>query len=117
MKEIKFKDTVLYSWCLLSKWGFNDGDLFDEYDLNHNFLCAVVKRKLIPKLEQKVEIISMETIHNPIRAKTVDGVDVTKFWYDDTNSIGLSPKEVIVTAKELEEIYKSGRIIWKEMDL
>jgi len=77
----------LSSDCLLSKYGFNDGDEPDAFwdwreergveDIAwHPTLRRIVREHLVPKLDQRVEVYDIETIHNPIRASTVDGVDI-----------------------------------------
>lgn len=80
----------LYSSCLLSKWGFQDGDepeiVYDYCEAHgidytrldwHATLVKLVRTYLLPALDQKVEVYEVETIHNPIRAETVDG---SKAW-------------------------------------
>jgi hypothetical protein len=109
----------LYSECLLSKWGFTDGDEPDFWldwcdeqgvDYNawdwHTVLRRLVREHLAPKLDQRVELVDIETIHNPIRAETVDGVEVD--WYAD-QPITLTPDhveipfpEVLRVAREVE---------------
>lgn len=80
---------ALFSECLLSKYGFNDGDEPDAWldwcdergiDYNawhwHPVLRRLVREHLVPKLDQAVEVYDIETCHNPIRARMIDGVDV-----------------------------------------
>ena len=110
------KELVLASEGLLSKWGFNDGDEPDELldhldaigwtgsdgwlpgDVWHRALHRLVCDHLIPKLDQKVEITVLETNHNPVRARTVDGVDVVQLWYRsrDPRPPALTPESVTV---------------------
>lgn len=91
-------ELVLTSDSLLSKWGFNDGDepdaLLDRLDaigwtggdgylpgdVWHTVLCRLVREHLIPRLDQDVDVTILETNHNPVRAHTVDGADVTHLW-------------------------------------
>lgn len=92
---------------LCSKWGFGDGDaVFDDlsdywdaigrrYDyttLNERdaILRLLVRRHLVPAIEaagHAVEVVDVETIHNPIRACTIDGVEVD--WYGDWDGFDL----------------------------
>lgn len=83
--------------CLCSKWGFNDGDcpdhLLDYWEevgvdwpqLNvdwHQALRALVRAHLVPAIEaagHTVEVYDIETIHNPIRARSLDGVAVDDY--------------------------------------
>jgi hypothetical protein len=67
---------------LLHKFGFGDGDmlmdLMDEHDLRvdrSDLLSAVVERLVVPRLDQEVETYTLVSIHNPIRARTVDGAE------------------------------------------
>lgn len=108
---------TLYSESLLSKWGFNDGDVPDAYldwcDANahpypddwHQVLCTLVGTRLAPALEQRVELVDIETHHNPIRAKRVDGVDVTDLWYRTEPGLTLTPDSVDVPYAEVLALY------------
>lgn len=97
---------------MLSKWGFNDGDepdaLIDwlaehrpdidyaELDF-HPVLCALVRRYLLPVLDQRVEVVEIETTHNPIRATAVEGVPVPEaVWYGRAPEPTLTPESVEV---------------------
>src|SRR5687768_1774010 len=78
----------LHSFGLLSKWGFNDGDIpdhvadeldrrgirIDSFDWTE-VLCALVCKYLLPEIRKhhEIEVYEILTSHNPIRAKTVDG--------------------------------------------
>lgn len=67
---------------LCSNWGFEDGDLFNDDDAfderlfegdgiwvsHHLPLIAAVRKYLVPKLDSRVVIEEIDTIHNPIRA-------------------------------------------------
>lgn len=83
---------TLFAADLLSKWGFNDGDepdawldWCDNQGIDWTKLeyptVALVRQHLLPVLEQNVTVVDIETCHNPIRAETVDGVDVHQVWY------------------------------------
>jgi len=98
----------IYTEGLLSKWGFRDGDVLDDFlrdaqedgrlpagRLNeHGILRALVRRFIEPVLEQTVELVDIETIHNPIRAESVDGVKCD--WYDYERNPSLTPEFVDV---------------------
>ncbi|MEU0667176.1 hypothetical protein ABZ508_02635 [Streptomyces lavendulocolor] len=99
---------TLFSADLLSKWGFNDGDEPDQW-MNYcdNLgiawekleypLVALVKKYLIPALEQDVTVCEIETCHNPIRVETVNSVDVTELWRTSAqHAPSLSPEFVNV---------------------
>ena len=95
----------LYADSLLSKWGFEDGDILADYVNNplrplfiiqtaeHDALVELVRTHLLPALDQKVEVYTLETIHNPIRANTIDGVT----WYEDDDRPVLTPEYVEVS--------------------
>lgn len=107
---------IFYTSSLLSKWGFKDGDIFDDilydnfitmpevtaepHDREHQALIHIVKEFILPKLDQKVEVVEICTIHNPIRAKTVDGVNVEDQWYDVNHTTKITP-EIIVVPDEI----------------
>jgi len=103
----------LHSAGLLSKWGFNDGDapydLLDWCDATgtdypsswHVTLVGLVKDFLLPVLDQDVEVEIIPTSHNPIRASTVDGADVTRFHY-----LSSDPAEPVLTPESVEVPYE-----------
>lgn len=87
----------LCSSDLLSKWGFDDGASpyeWIDYSRRNGIdpvkvpfpWAEIVRRYLLPALEQRVTL-AYSTNHNPIRAKTVDGVDVEGCW-DDAGAPG-----------------------------
>jgi hypothetical protein len=89
----------LFSRDLLSKWGFNDGDTPDEildYCDDHGIpypadwhvtLRRLVREYLIPKLDQHVFTVDINTNHNPIRAAMVDGRDVESEWHRESHTV------------------------------
>lgn len=123
----------LLSSSLLSKWGFDDGDPFDDVeDWWHNqhgtgpmrhcdcgffdlgvdarvLLPELVRRFLLPVLDQAVELVDIETSHNPIRASTVDGVDVEGFWYETRPGVVLTPDAVEVPFSTVVEVARELR--------
>ena len=95
---------------LLSKWGFNDGDEPDDfldwceeqgipYDgLDWKLMLRrLVREYLIPALDQRVEVVEVDTAHNPIRAASVDGEDVTGCWVGADDDPELTPYGVEVS--------------------
>jgi hypothetical protein len=97
----------LSSASLLSKWGFEDGDMPDElcdyFDARgtpweqvdwHATLVKLVRTFLLPVIDQKIEVDEISTIHNPIRARTVDGQQVDS--YETDSSTPLTPDGVDV---------------------
>lgn len=86
----------LDSDSLLSKFGFNDGDMpedvcdrIDRLGIPservdwHAVLRNLVRKYLLPELAKYhvVELTDIDTAHNPIRAWKVDGVEVREQWY------------------------------------
>ncbi|MER6098351.1 hypothetical protein ABT154_21335 [Streptomyces sp. NPDC001728] len=102
---------TLFSSSLLSKWGFNDGDDPDAWldwcegqGIDYNALpfplIPLVRTHLLPRIEQAVSLVEVETSHNPIRVETVDGVDVTEVWYGRAPAPTLTPDHVNVPMAE-----------------
>lgn len=108
---------TLFADCLLSKWGFGDGDVPDAYldwcDDNghpypgdwHTVLRTLVRTRLVPALHQRVEVVDIETSHNPIRAERVDGVDVRDWWRNTDSGMTLTPECVEVPYAEVLATY------------
>lgn len=88
-------DLTLHAESLCSKWGFNDGDVPEEFEDHwdevgvkylfiewHAVLVKLVREHLVPAMEaagHKVEVFEISTIHNPIRARRIDGVEVDNY--------------------------------------
>ncbi len=115
----------LFTESLLSKWGFHDGDQLDwlwshhrGYD-KHAVLIECVKRKMLPALVQKVEIREIVCCHNPCRAETVDGKNVTDLWYDSALKLDptLSPECVVMTGAEIVAIAEELRLNSENADV
>jgi hypothetical protein len=106
----------LKSADLLSKWGFSDGAAPREWrdfinppealgiDYTPFPLIQVVRRYLLPALDQKVEVEEIATSHNPIRAISVDGVDVVDFWTEGDDSTGILTPEFVKVPLPLVEL-------------
>ena len=106
----------LLSDDLLSKWGFGDGDMFDDLcwaleqaegiDVDgQDVLKAAVRRWMLPRLRQRVEVVEIETIHNPIRASTVDGESVEHFWYE-VGGGNLEPRTIEVPTADIVDMVR-----------
>jgi hypothetical protein len=103
-------ELYLPSAGLLSKWGFGDGDIPDDFDdwLDarnqrmtgpgwRSLLCTLVREQLLPALDQAVDAVEIETIHNPIRAAAVDAVELPEdVWYGYAPEPKLTPDHVTV---------------------
>lgn len=109
----------LFSEDLLSKWGFWDGDILNEvlWDRaleegvkpmggdHHAVLVRAVREYLLPVLDQDVEVYEIVTSHNPIRASSVDGVEVDDVG-DDDQKPAITPDRVDVPVDVLWEWFK-----------
>ena len=90
-----------YPEGLLSKWGFADGDLLD-YAFTREDLCDFVEKVIVPQItSHKVETCRISTIHNPIRAKTVDGIEVE---YPQDERFVLLPEVISYTGHEIQAL-------------
>ena len=108
---------TLYSDGLLSKFGFNDGDdpdvwldYCDANGIDYNVvdfpLVELVRQYLLPVLDQAVTVVEIETIHNPIRAKTVDGVEVNGDVTVHGDPVELTPERVTIPMTEVARLAK-----------
>lgn len=107
---------TLFADGLLSKWGFNDGDVPDDildwleahghgWRIEwHPVLKMLVERHLLPVLAQRVEIVNIGTNHNPVRAQTVDGTDVEGCWSGPQPEPTLTPEYVEIPMSEVAKI-------------
>lgn len=106
---------TLFSSCLLSKWGFNDGDApadWLDYCDAHGIDCnevdfplvELVRRYLLPALDQTVTVVEIGTNHNPIRVQTVDGIDVSAAWRDREPELALTPEYVEIPMTEVARV-------------
>lgn len=100
---------------LLSKWGFGDGDAlsdwwWDNFDEDTPFddrevLHALVLAFLVPAIHdaaREVEIVHVETIHNPVRADTLDGHQVNHY---SQSPVSLDPPIAVqVTRAQIEAV-------------
>ena len=108
-------DLTLFSCDLLSKWGFNDGDDPDQWldycearGIDYNELdfplVSLVRTYLLPRIEQDVTVVEIETSHNPIRAEVVNGVDVTEAWFGRAPKPLLTPELVDVPMADVLQL-------------
>ena len=110
----------LFSDGLLSKYGFNDGDAPDEFfdycdergvDYPsdwHRALIALVRRYLLPALDQDVTVVQIGCNHNPIRAETIDGLGVRDLWRLES-AVALTPEYVEVPMSEVLRIAEESQ--------
>ena len=98
---------AFYPFDLLHKFGFRDGDmlldLMDEHHLEvdrSDLLAAVVEQLVVPRLDQRVETYRIVSMHNPIRARTIDGAEA------DIDST-LTPEVVEVPVAQIIEVART----------
>jgi hypothetical protein len=114
---------------LLSKWGFEDGDMianfleahgfenYNDYGINsHKLLKKILLKYVIPKIKNKLEGFStgLETIHNPMRVCYVDGIEVNDIDMAQYAKITLEPEYVDVPD---EIVLEEAQKIKEEHDL
>lgn len=98
--------------CLISKFGFEDGDLFLNWEClppgvdDTELLVAVVKKFIVPQLHEQVELFPLETCHNPVRVSKINGVDVQKQWYEPRRDDLLHPAEIEVPDSDILALAK-----------
>jgi hypothetical protein len=120
---------ILYTFGLLNRYGFGDGDTLSEYaddvlgiyeceydDGSHEpysldeELYDIVQRYLLPALNHKVEITFIHTQHNPVRAIMIDGQDYSSTWSDERAvhewQEKLTPDYVEISAVQVLSILK-----------
>jgi len=106
---------TLFSADLLSKWGFNDGDDPDDWldyceanSIDYSAvdfpLVELVRTYLLPRIEQDVTVVEIETCHNPIRAETVDGRNMAEVWFGRVPEPTLTPEYVEVPMSEVARL-------------
>lgn len=86
---------------LLHKFGFGDGDQLTELtedeglDVDRDdLLILVVTRLVVPRLDQRVTTYTLTSMHNPVRALTVDGAQA------DIDTV-LTPERVEVPVADI----------------
>jgi hypothetical protein len=115
---------------LLSKWGFDDGDLlipvlknggFPEIDDDNDFwihfnrlvLCEVVECFVCTQIDNQIKPYRCSTSHNPIRVYEIDGKHVSELKLSASNlilqpfSVSVTESQILSTAQQLyEQKYK-----------
>lgn len=103
---------TLWPEGLMSRWGFQDGDVihqdddFWDYANEHGvdlltverdwLLLAVVQTFIVPVVDQVLDVFHMETQHNPVRTRTVDGHLIDHRLDEDDQPVHLTPREITV---------------------
>lgn len=107
---------LLDAESLMSKWGFGDGDALDEWWWDRfaadaefdtdELLYALVLAYLVPAMRERghvVELVRIETIHNPVRAGMLDGVEVDHYADGDHFD---PPIYVVITVEQVLEMVR-----------
>jgi hypothetical protein len=115
---------VLWTDGLYSKWGFSDGDFPDDleewleaeaqglswFDRSawHSVLIRLVREFVIPRLDQAVTVCLVNTHHNPIRAVSVDGREITHWDHlgDGGRAPTLMPDRVSIPFSEVLRVMR-----------
>ena len=84
-----------YTKDLLSKHGFDDGDMYC-----HDDLIEIVIKYVLPKIDQYVEVYTLQTSHNPIRARKVGHISVEHY----PSTVELTPEYVDVSLEEINSV-------------
>ncbi|HEX8199545.1 MAG TPA: hypothetical protein VF590_03595 [Isosphaeraceae bacterium] len=89
----------------LHKWGFEDGDILQEFLHTHGFdlaelsthqvLRSVLEGHVLPAIRNRVAWKFVSTLHNPVRITSVDGMKVDNYETDHPG-ITLRPEFVDV---------------------
>jgi hypothetical protein len=94
---------LLSAASLLSKHGFNDGDMPDEFldwcDQHghdealyvdwHAVLVLMVRERLLPAIDAEIDLAEISTSHNPIRARRWNGQNVEPAWSSPVSGVDL----------------------------
>ena len=106
---------------LLSKWGFDDGDLIDNFLESHNFPIDIIDTSplweriftqlVLPEIENDLTFEWTPSMHNGARAKTVDGnvIDHTAEKHPDVHVrpeyVDVPDHRILQWANELRDDY------------
>ncbi|MBN2846904.1 MAG: hypothetical protein JXP72_00435 [Coriobacteriia bacterium] len=97
-----------YAEDLLHKFGFGDGDMLYDFVEEHgldvddrDLLVAVIEHLVVPRLEQAVETYTLCTLHNPIRARTIDGEEASIYSTLTPEFIEVREADIIRIAQTL----------------
>jgi len=96
---------------LCSKFGFGDGDMMYELIQEHglgvdhqDLLIAVVERLVVPQLDVEVETYTLPSLHNPIRAATIDGEKADRGDFVSDEIIRIPVADIIEIARTLPPV-------------
>ena len=99
---------------LCSKFGFGDGDmlyeLIEEHDLgvdHQELLIAVVERLVVPQIDREIETYTLPSLHNPIRAATIDGEQAGRHDCSSDEIVTVPVADIIRIARTLPPVEDS----------
>jgi hypothetical protein len=96
-----FKSSDLYK-----RRGFERGDILADTFPHvgaaelRNLLVDVLRAHVIPRLDQKVQVLVLSTVHNPLRAVYVDGIAV-RWTAESGQGPTLTPASVDVSVDDV----------------
>ena len=106
---------------LLSKWGFDDGDLIENFLETHEYPTHIIDlsplwqkiftQHVVPTIQNSIEFEWIPSLHNGARAKTVDGqlIDHTVTEHPDINIrpsyVDVSDDDVLQMAMVLRDCF------------
>jgi hypothetical protein len=106
---------VIDTASLFARSGFFGGDLLREAFPNvgaaelRALLVDVVQQHVLPQLDQKVRTLQVPTVHNPVRATSVDNVPV--IWNAERGTgPSITPASVRVKAADVLACARKRRI-------
>ncbi len=115
---------IIFTNGLLSKWGFNDGSPWESasgavqdaiferltYEQQIALFTDVLKKHVLPKLDQKVEEMAIGMGHNNWRARIIDGRDVHELWCETSRTEDfLSPASIEVPDAVILDMIEATR--------
>lgn len=103
----KLETFTLYSADLYEKYGFSDGDLFDDWLDSHlvssddelnpkELLVAAVRATLLPQLKPAIRVVEVRTGYNPLRAYSE---------FSGEARVRLEPEYVVITEQQLVDLF------------
>jgi len=108
--EFKKETFRFYTDGILNKCAYGDGNILNQilYDwdvyfgpTDHESLYKVVSELVVSKItsHKNIELHLIQTSHNPVRAYSVDGVEV--YYSNPDGAIKFEPEYVEITGQEL----------------
>jgi hypothetical protein len=108
-------ELVVETSSLFERSGFDGGNLLlglfpdlGAADLRE-LLTDVVRHLVVPQLDQKVSLLSIPTVHNPIRVTSVDNVSVS--WTSERGTgPRITPDQVTVQVADIMAVARKRKL-------